>query len=90
VTLNFTFDYNAESYCDAMGDLMFYYLTYGHDDLWKLGSFEFIHQLDEILSILLDGLEPSETKYLTKYNWRLREENSALPKLMLYLSHAEN
>jgi hypothetical protein len=41
-----------EKFCLAVGDSKLYFNSYGHDELWKLGSYEFLHQIMEFIQIL--------------------------------------
>eukprot|EP00347_Sterkiella_histriomuscorum_P023194 403335592 len=75
LTLNFTPTASIDQYCLAMGDTKLYSVSYGLDELWKLGAFEFLNKLNYISNALKDGVQ-------LKIKGRL-------PKLIHYAAHAE-
>jgi hypothetical protein len=53
------------NYCMAMSDSKQYSVSYGLPELWKLGSFEFLRELNKTAKDLLDG--KSVTHKFTHY-----------------------
>jgi hypothetical protein len=54
LTLNFTASDLDNNYCAGLGDSKEYAISYGNDQLWQLGAWEFSKQLVEISNHLVD------------------------------------
>ncbi|CDW91251.1 histidine acid phosphatase family protein [Stylonychia lemnae] len=69
-----------DNYCLALGDSKLYSVSYGLDELWKLGSFEFLNKLVYISNALNSDQQRKARgiKSLDK-----------LPKMIHYAAHAE-
>jgi hypothetical protein len=95
LTLKFNVPDQAYDYCSAVGDGKLYGVSYGLDDLWKLGSFEFMEQLVEFVDVLYNGHKFHRKEIFAKY-FKVHYDSNLLksikppfPKFIHYAAHAE-
>jgi hypothetical protein len=76
-------------YCAGLGDAKEYLVSYGVDELWELGAFEFLHQLKEFGEHLTNQLPFDDMTYFQKYYSLMFQNISSMPKMVIFLAHAE-
>ncbi|CDW86220.1 esophageal gland cell secretory protein 21 [Stylonychia lemnae] len=95
--LELNFDYTNEDlkHCHAVGDSKLYFKSYGANETWILGSFEFLKQLQEFIHIL-DHNEKSQNQIFWQKYFNMhfhqnlpKDKVPLFPKFIHYAAHAE-